>query len=462
MSPRLRRGIGLIAVPALALTTLAALPTSPASAVEPDPAPAAAGAVWLEDQLTDGLVFNPNFGGFNDHGLSIDLGLALDEFAGHEAVLDEISTALAEELTGYVGDGTTESYAGSLAKAAVFAAAAGDDPGSYGGVDLIERLEARVADTGAILGRIGDASEFGDFANVFGQTFAVRALEQAASSETEAATEFLLAQQCEEGFFRQDFAPVDAADQSCDGDPGAESSTDVTALAVLALLPQSDDTDVQAAIDAATDWLIDEQAPDGSFGSGADIPTPNTNSTGLAGWALGESGDLTPAERAAGWVRGLQVDEPAPCTSALANDQGAIAYDATALANGRSAGITVQIEDQWRRASAQALPVLRWAPSTAIGPITARFTPTSASTTQPGSRGDARSSQARSRRHRSASGSVIDGAALSPSASHAGQAFGRVTLPQGTATRYYRSESTARPRARSFFRSSARRSSRST
>ena len=361
-SPRLRRALGLTAVPALALSTLAALPSAPANAAEPDPLPLAAGTGWLKAQLTDGLVLNTAFDDpFNDYGLSVDVGLALNEVGSEGATIDAISTALAEEIGGYVGDGTTESYAGSLAKAAVFAQTAGDDPAAYGGVDLIDRLEARVSDAGATLGRIQDASAFGDFANTFGQTFAARALDEAGSSEAEAATEYLIAQQCDEGFFRQDFAALDAADQDCDADPSAAPSTDVTALAVLALLPQADDTDVQAVIDAATAWLVSEQAANGSFGSGDDIPTPNTNSTGLAGWALGEAGETAAAEKAAFFVRALQVDEPEPCATALNDDQGAIAYDVAALATGREDGITVQLEDQWRRASAQALPALRWA-----------------------------------------------------------------------------------------------------
>lgn len=369
MSPRLRRAIGLTAVPALALSTLAALPSAPAYAAEPDPAPAAAGGAWLKGQLTDGLVFNPNFGGFNDYGLSIDFGLALDAVGGEDQTLNEISAALADEVGGYVGDGTTESWAGSLAKAAVLAAAAGDDPTAYGGVDLVERLEARVSDSGATLGRIQDASPFGDFANTFGQLFAARALDGAGSAEAEAATEFLLQQQCDEGFFRQDFSAFEDEHQSCDGDPESAPSTDVTALAILQLLPQADDIDVQAAIDAATAWLVEEQAADGSFGSGSDIPTPNTNSTGLAGWALGETENTQAAEKAAAWIRAHQVDEPAPCSTALNSDQGALAYDVAALANGRQDGITVGLQDQWRRASAQALPALQWAPATGTGPI---------------------------------------------------------------------------------------------
>ena len=68
-------------------------------------------------------------------------------------------------------------------------------------------------------------------------------------------------------------------------------------------------------------------------------------------------------------MRGRQADETAPCHTALSDDQGAIAYDTAALAAGRSDGITVGLQDQWRRASAQALPALQWAMDTGEGPI---------------------------------------------------------------------------------------------
>jgi hypothetical protein len=382
MSPRLKRAIGLTAVPALALTTLAALPTAPANAAEVDPAPLEAGSAWLVDQVTDGLVHNNQFD-FDDYGLSIDVALGLDAAGGHDETVQEVADAIATNLDFYVGydyfpvpeEGELRHVlAGSIAKAMVFAQTAGRDETSYGGHDLVTELEDQVVETGPALGRIQDTFnpdvQFeADFSNTFGQLYAAQGLDAAGSTLAGPVTEFLLDQQCAEGFFRQDFAAIDAPDQTCDGDDGAQSSTDVTALAVLALLPQADDTDVQAAIDAAIGWLVDVQAADGSFGSGADIPTPNTNSSGLAGWALGETEETAAAEKAAAWVRGRQVDEPAPCVTELNDQQGAIAYDHAALAAGRTDGLTVELEDQWRRASAQALPALQWAPSVGSGPV---------------------------------------------------------------------------------------------
>lgn len=370
----LRRAVALAAVPALSVTTLAALPAAPAVAAEPDPAPAAAGATWLAGELEDGLMHNPNFGGFDDYGLTIDAGLALIALGGHQPTVDRISNALAERIDSYTTgtdfDAPDDVYAGAVAKAASLASAAGDDPRSYGGRDLVALLEGRVATEGAILGRIQDRGA-SDFANVIGQSFAAQALDAAGSDRTSSVTEFLLLQQCADGFFRQDFAAKDAAGQGCDDDPAAVPSIDVTAQAVLSLQSQADDDTVSAALTKATEWLADRQTPAGGFGSSAEIATPNANSTGLAGRALASQGRTGPAERAAVYVRALQVDEPAPCATPLAADTGAIAYDGQARGAGRRDGITVATEDQFRRATAQALPLLAIAPTAGSGAVRA-------------------------------------------------------------------------------------------
>lgn len=368
MSPLLsRRAAALVAAPVLALGGLAVLPSAPASAAEPDTTPVAHGAGWLSDQLTDGLVHNTQYD-FDDYGLSIDVGLALAEVGGHGAAVDAISTALAANITAYVGDNTTESYAGALGKAAVFARLTGAPVGSYGGVDLVTRLENRVGTAGATAGRIADASAFGDYANPIGQAFAVRALDEASSPLAESATEFLIDQQCADGGFRAVFADAAASDQTCDGDPAAESSVDVTALAVLQLEGQSDDTDVQAVIDDALAWLVSVQRADGSFLGSGDTAVPNANSTGLAGWALGDNARASAAYGAAVWLRQHQADDFGPCTTGLTGATGTIAYDDAALAEGRSAGIVTETEDQFRRATAQALPALQWAPAGTYSP----------------------------------------------------------------------------------------------
>ena len=97
---------------------------------------------------------------------------------------------------------STPSFAPSItpaptAKAAVLALSQDKDPHAFGGVDLVEQLEGRVAASAPITGRIEDAydptDEFGgDFANVIGQAYAAQALSLVGSAKATSATAFLL------------------------------------------------------------------------------------------------------------------------------------------------------------------------------------------------------------------------------------------------------------------------------
>ena len=334
----------------------AVLAGTPAEAVAHDPIGANQGAAWLESQLTNGLLHNPNFGGFDDYGLTIDTGLALDSVGGHDAAVQSISEAIAANIGSYIGTGD-ELYSGSAAKSAVLAQEAGDDPTDFGGVDLIDKVESTVSSTSPIEGRLEDQSDFGDFAKTLGQALAARALDTAGSSQTEVVTDFLLEQQCSTGYFRLNFSPKEDLNQSCVTGTDA-ADTDATAYAVLHLQSQSSDPDVAAALTLARTWLAGEQKTDGSWGGGTSTEGSNANSTGLAAWALGDTSD---SEQAAQWLRTRQVTDYNACDK-LAGERGAVAYDNAGLAAGRSNGITTAAEDQWRRASAQAVPALTYLP----------------------------------------------------------------------------------------------------
>lgn len=372
MSHLSRRLGALVAASALTVSGLTLL-AEPAQAVTGDDRPKTVGADWLAGQLTNGLMHNPNFGGFDDYGLSIDAGLALDAVGGHASDVQAISTALAGAIGSYVtgddfGD-TPSSYAGATAKAAVFAAAAGDDPTAYGGLDLVTRLEDRVASAAPIAGRIEDLSTFGtDYANVIGQAFAVNALDAASSTKAADALAYLLEQQCSAGYFRLYMTEdKSASDQTCEGGRASGASDpdpDVTSTAIRMLLPQIDTSPAAArAIGKAEAWLLGHQHADGSFGGGTSTTGDNANSTGLAAWSLGALGDTDAAEAAAVWVRQHQADELSSCSNALSGQTGAIGYDSAAVASGRTSGITDTTSDQWRRATAQGLPALAYAPA---------------------------------------------------------------------------------------------------
>ncbi len=346
---------GLAAI-VLATTALAQPLLSPAAAATDVPAPAAAraGTAWLATQLTDGVIHN-NAYDFDDLGLTMDIGLSMDEVGGDQALVRQIRSALSTRVQEYAAPAPTERYSGSLAKSLVFAQVSGVDPDGYGGLNLVAETENRVIGSGPSTGRLQDQSAYGDYANSFGQALAARGLANAGSPEAAPVTAFLLKQQCSAGFFRVFFATdQDAAEQGCvDGVDGTD--TDATAFVVAQLAAVSPrPASVDAAITKAVAWLVATQGADGSFAGSAYTPDPNTNSTGLAASALAAAGKCEQAGRAAEWVGSLQVG-PQPTGTPLAGEEGALAYDSTAMTTAKASGIPDGARDQWWRATVQAV-----------------------------------------------------------------------------------------------------------
>jgi hypothetical protein len=259
------------------------------------------------------------------------------------------------------GGSATDLYAGSVAKAAVVADALGANPKKFGGENLIKLLQSTVAKKGAIKGRIQDTSSYPDSANTLGQAFAAQALSTSAPKKAKPVVSYLLKQQCSSGYFRLYF-PAAGQPQTCDAGAKATTSApdpDATSSALLSLqqLPKQT-AKVKKAEKKAVRWLLKHQAKNGSFRGGASTRTPNTNSTGLAASALAGAGECRQARKAATWIEKLQVSKKAK--GALAPAAGAIAYDKAGLTAAKSAGITADAQDQWRRATTQAAPALRY------------------------------------------------------------------------------------------------------
>ncbi|GAB6983751.1 prenyltransferase/squalene oxidase repeat-containing protein [Nocardioides pyridinolyticus] len=359
MRPIVRGAAALLAAPALALSALVAT-SAPASAVA-DPAPAERAADWLETQLTDGLVHNDQHG-FDDVALSGDVAFALERLGGHDDAVAQIMAAIEplardQWYTSTFG-GVTTTYAGSLAKAAALVQRTGGDPTDFGGHDLVAELADTVSTTGPTAGRVQDVNnDFGD-TNTFGQAYAAEVFDVAGSELTGPVTDFLLAQQCEEGWFRLYFADRDEADQTCDRDDASQADPDATAIAVLSLLSQTDDTDVAAALESARAWLLDQQRASGAFIGGPTTAVPNANSTGLVGTALAALGETAAAGKAAGWLRAHQLVNVAGCRTFASADTGAVAYDDRGRAALARKPISATVRDQVRRATVQALGVL--------------------------------------------------------------------------------------------------------
>jgi hypothetical protein len=322
-------------------------------------APADRGADWLSGQLTDGVLVS---GGFPSYGLSIDAAFALKAVGGHSADVQQIRTALEDNVGDYIaGDSFGDpgsTYAGATAKALVLAQSTGADPRNFGGVDLVKRLNGVVTKSGPAKGRIVDVSTFGDFANTLGQILAVRGLSAAGSGYAGKARTFLLQQQCKQGFFRLNFAKLSSDHQGCRKNSPADP--DATSYAVLELWKTSHGhPGFRRALKRAAAWLVAQQRRSGAFIGGTSTATPNTNSTGLAGWALATSHRCAAAKKAAGWIADLQVGRQSG-GSPLVGQRGAIAYDKAAMKAGKKDGITDDTAGFWQRATAQAAPTLQY------------------------------------------------------------------------------------------------------
>ena len=283
-----------------------------------------------------------------DYGLTIDAAWAIDAVGGPAAKV----VAMADALEANIGDYSSFG-GGATAKAAAFLLSQGRNDATVSG--LITSLEDdHISTSGPTTGRLVDASF--DFETPLTQSFAVAALNNAGSDLANSVLSFLLKQQCTAGFFRPSFS-----DQGCSGpdlqrDAGRPGSLDTTGLAVLMLQDQKSKPAVSAAITKALDWLVSQQAANGSFNSG------NANSTGLAGWALGVSGRTTAAAKAAQWLRGQQLANAGSCLKYAAKDNGAITLDSLGLANAATGPLSQVDSDVVTRATAQSLPALLWAP----------------------------------------------------------------------------------------------------
>ena len=330
-------------VAALALTTLV-VSSAPATAQTAGDRAVDAGAKWLEGQLTSGLIHN-NVYDFDDLGLSADVAFALDAVGGHDATVTDIAEAISPIVSSWYDSWGTV-YTGSAAKAAALAQVSGQDATNFGGHDLIDVVEDNVATTAPISGRVQNVGETDwqppfspmDSLNVISQSWAARALHEQSSPLADEVETFLLDQQCAAGFFRATLTVDKAAtEQGCDA-AGGVASLDTTAITLLNLLAEQNPTaEVSTAIDEGAAWLLSQQAADGSFSAGG-AEGFNANTTGLAGWVLGEVGESAAATKAASWLRGLQIADIAPCATTLTAHNGAIAYQAPDLAQSRDDG----------------------------------------------------------------------------------------------------------------------------
>lgn len=277
----------------LAGATAVAVLLPPATAVAQEPTPTEAAATWLVDQLVDGDHLAGEFG--PQYGPTADVALGLLTTGEQPTVLEDVLDYLTspEVVDAYVHggdfDGTTvddPTYVGANAKLGFLVTRAGLDPRAVGGDDLVEgMLSLEDSETGAF----EDRSDYGNFANVLGQSFAIMFLDEAEDVDpSTASVQYLIDAQCDDGGFPQDF-----------GTPTCESSIDATGLALQALVS----VDAAASVRAdAADYLMDQRDDEGAWGQ-----PQNVNSTAYAGMGLRAEGRSVADTRA--FLRDVQNDD---------------------------------------------------------------------------------------------------------------------------------------------------------
>lgn len=241
---------------------------SSALAVTPAEDPESSAVAFLADSYSD----HAESFGFGI-GSTTDLVYAL---AGAGAGADVALQALADLEAG------ADSYitsSGALAKVLIAVDVAGGDIHAFAGRDLEQELRAAMGEDGAF------------HAYAVNQAYAILALARTADGVPAEALDWLATQACDDGSIGNDFDEDGAPD--CPGDP------DTTALAAQAFAAG----ERQAELTTVVDWLLANQAEDGSFSNfGA-----NPNSTGLAAQTLRSVGETAAADAAATWVASQQI-----------------------------------------------------------------------------------------------------------------------------------------------------------
>lgn len=221
-------------------------PTPTASAT--GKASAASAAKWLNSSVPKK---------WDGAGSALDVGLALaTRECDYTTTLQDIRDYLAKQADSY-----TKTNPVAAAKLAIFASAVGEDPTSFGGVNLVERVLAATEASG----RIGSS----DFA--FGQALAMIGLARSGSVPTAPMVDYLLSQQLASGAWGF----------------GTTSDPDSTALALIAL---SDETitstaTTKAAVAKGVAWAASTQQAAGYWENFSPV-----DSTSLLASALGLHG----------------------------------------------------------------------------------------------------------------------------------------------------------------------------
>ena len=314
---------------------------------------ATAAITWLEGQMTanghrlkSGFTDQDNhFQTFDDQGLTID-GLLAIASAGRsdDSEAKETSAWLADNIDPYVTGGDPESlYAGALGKSIVYALVYDKDYNHLDGHDLEADLRGRMQSNGHFTDKAKDfeSGDPVDFSNGIGDALDVLALAGTENGAPAAAVNYLLLQQCPNGGFREALGDTQCTDNT-------KASPDATSFALMALTVVDESDAVDTGIDKGSDYLATAQGTSGAFKGAGNADS--ANSSGLAAAVLRGLGDAPRANKAAGFVKSVQLTS--------GDDSGAILGNKDDYDDAAANGLDAQGKTLAARATAQGVLAL--------------------------------------------------------------------------------------------------------
>jgi prenyltransferase beta subunit len=231
------------------------------------------GGDYLIAQLTGGTHYEQF--GFTDFGLTIDAALSLAATGSHDDALAAITNYVKQnqnDFTFLTGQFSDFASGGAVGKVALLAEVTGNDPRSFGGVDLIAGLDKLVCTKADTANQCVAKGNFAFSTSVFSQTLPILAQLRAGDTSGAAAPiAYLESLQTKSGGFPS-LLPAS----------GSSVEADSTAMAAmtLALVPGAT---ARTAVAKALAWLATQQTSDGGFPGAAGT---SVNSAALAIQAL--------------------------------------------------------------------------------------------------------------------------------------------------------------------------------
>lgn len=231
---------------------------------------------WLLPQVTDeGALISP-YTSAPDPSMTAQAVLGLAGSGADPATVASMIGYLEAHVADFVAPGGSADSPGALAWLILDAHLTGIDPGDFGGVDLVARLEA----TQQADGRFGSGDPTYDGA--FRQALALTAL-TAVGRSNPGGLAWLADQQCADGGFVAYRADTSVPCPAVDPTTFAGADTNSTAFAAIALHLSGE----HAAADAAMGWLENVRTSGGGFAYLGDATLQqDANSTGLVALAF--------------------------------------------------------------------------------------------------------------------------------------------------------------------------------